>query len=58
MRYYFASLPKGSYTFHFRVKATTPGSYTHPPALAELMYNDAIRGRGDGMRVIITPVAE
>ncbi len=58
VRYYFRSLPRGTFSFHFRVKATTPGSYVHPPALAELMYDDTVRGRGDGMRVIITPAAD
>jgi uncharacterized protein YfaS (alpha-2-macroglobulin family) len=54
VRYYFRQLPKGTFTFHYRMKATTPGSYVHPPPYAEMMYDGSVRGRGDGMRVIIT----
>jgi uncharacterized protein YfaS (alpha-2-macroglobulin family) len=53
VRYYFSSLPAGTYTFHFRAKATTPGSFVHPGAHAELMYDDGVRGSSDGMRVVI-----
>ncbi len=53
VRYYFASLPKGTVTLHFRVKALTPGSYTHPGAYAELMYDESVGGRSDGSRAII-----
>jgi uncharacterized protein YfaS (alpha-2-macroglobulin family) len=52
-RLYFTSLNKGSYSFHMRLKATTPGSYTHPGAFAELMYNEAVFGRSVGSRIII-----
>lgn len=55
VRYYFSQLPRGTYSFHFRLKATTPGSYTQPPAVAELMYDQSVRGRGDGVRVLIAP---
>lgn len=57
VRYYFRTLPKGTFTFHYRLKATTPGSFVHPPPLAEMMYDASVRGRGDGMRVIITGAA-
>ena len=53
VRYYVTSLPKGTYSVHFRLKATTPGSYTHPGAYAELMYDGAVTGRSDGSRAII-----
>jgi len=53
VRYYATSLPKGTYSVHFRLKATTPGSYTHPGAYAELMYDGAVTGRSDGSRAII-----
>ena len=56
VRYYFRSLPKGTFSFHYRLKAITPGSFVHPPPFAEMMYEGSVRGRGDGMRVIITPV--
>lgn len=53
VRYYFTSLPKGTHTVHFRLKAITPGSYVHPGAHAELMYDEAVMGRSDGMRIIV-----
>lgn len=57
VRYYFSHVPRGTYSFHFRLKATTPGSFAQPPAVAELMYDQSVRGRGDGVRVIIAPPA-
>jgi hypothetical protein len=53
VRYYFSSVAPGTYAFHFRVKATTPGSYVQPGAHAELMYDEATMGSSDGMRVVI-----
>ncbi len=53
VRYYFASLPAGTHTVHFRAKALTPGSFVHPGAYAELMYDQSVRGTSDGMRVVI-----
>lgn len=54
VRYYFTRLPKGSHGFHFRVRATCEGSYVHPAPWAEQMYHQEVRGRGVGMRVVIT----
>ncbi|MDP2340780.1 MAG: alpha-2-macroglobulin family protein [Deltaproteobacteria bacterium] len=53
VRYYFASIGKGTYSFHFRLKALTPGSFVHPGAHAELMYDEAVMGLSDGMRMVI-----
>lgn len=53
VRYYFGYLPKGTATLHLRIKALTPGSYTHPGAYAELMYDESVGGRSDGSRAII-----
>lgn len=58
VRYYFEYLPRGTYSFHFRLKATTAGSFVQPPATAELMYRQSVRGRSDGVRVIVTPRGE
>jgi uncharacterized protein YfaS (alpha-2-macroglobulin family) len=52
--YYYDELPKGTYHFYFRVKATTPGNYTQPPAFAELMTDRTVRGRSPGAAVEIT----
>jgi alpha-2-macroglobulin len=55
VRYYFDSLPTGQHTFHFRVRASNPGSFVHPAPYAELMYREEVRGRGNGMRVVVRP---
>ena len=48
VRYYFTELPRGTFTFHFRVRASSEGSFVHPPPWAELMYREEVRGRGAG----------
>jgi uncharacterized protein YfaS (alpha-2-macroglobulin family) len=53
VRYYFDRLPKGQFSFHFRVKALTPGSFVHPGAHAELMYDESVRGTSPGSRLIV-----
>jgi alpha-2-macroglobulin len=53
VRYYFARLPRGSHGFHVRVRAASEGSFVHPAPWAELMYRQEIRGRGEGMRVVV-----
>jgi uncharacterized protein YfaS (alpha-2-macroglobulin family) len=54
VRYYFTSLPRGTHTFHFRVRATCEGSFVHPAPYAEQMYHQEVRGRGVGMRIDVT----
>jgi uncharacterized protein YfaS (alpha-2-macroglobulin family) len=54
VRYYFARLPRGSHSFHFRVRAASEGSFVHPAPWAEMMYRQEVRGRGEGMRVVVT----
>ncbi|HSM92486.1 MAG TPA: MG2 domain-containing protein [Anaeromyxobacteraceae bacterium] len=53
VRYYFARLPRGSHAFHFRVRAASEGSFVHPAPWAEMMYRQEVRGRGEGMRVVV-----
>ncbi|MFL5319041.1 MAG: alpha-2-macroglobulin family protein, partial [Myxococcaceae bacterium] len=53
VRYYFLRLPRGTHTFHFRVRAATEGSFTHPPPWAEQMYREEVRGRGEGLRIVV-----
>jgi alpha-2-macroglobulin len=53
VRYYFLRLPRGTHTFHFRVRAATEGSFVHPAPFAELMYRQSVRGRGEGMRIMV-----
>jgi uncharacterized protein YfaS (alpha-2-macroglobulin family) len=54
VRYYFTELPRGTHTFHFRVRASSEGRFVHPPPWAELMYREEVRGRGAGLRVVVT----
>jgi uncharacterized protein YfaS (alpha-2-macroglobulin family) len=53
-RYYFTRLPKGTHSFHFRIRATNEGSYVHPAPFSEQMYHQEVRGRGVGMRILVT----
>jgi len=52
--FYYDSLPKGTYDFYFRARASTPGAFTQPPARAEAMYAPAVRGRSAGARVEVS----
>ncbi|MCH8503804.1 MAG: hypothetical protein LAT50_05715 [Ectothiorhodospiraceae bacterium] len=51
--FYYETLPAGSYDFAFRLRAQIPGQYTQPPALAELMYQEAVRGQSHGAAIQI-----
>ncbi len=53
--FYYDTLPKGTYDFYFRLKASIAGSFVHPPAKAEMMYKEMVRGRSDGTRIVVTP---
>ncbi|HYD41726.1 MAG TPA: hypothetical protein VEB43_12940, partial [Anaeromyxobacter sp.] len=53
LRYYFDRLPAGTHSFHFRVRAASEGSFVHPAPFAELMYRQEVRGRGEGMRIVV-----
>ena len=53
--FYYDTLPKGSYDFYFRLKASIAGSFVHPPAKAEMMYRETVRGSSDGTRIIVKP---
>jgi uncharacterized protein YfaS (alpha-2-macroglobulin family) len=53
--FYYDTLPKGTYDFYFRLKTSIAGNFVHPPAKAEMMYRETVRGRSDGTRIIVTP---
>ena len=53
--FYYDTLPKGTYDFYFRLRASIAGSFVHPPAKVEMMYRETVRGRSDGTRIVITP---
>lgn len=51
--YYFETLPKGTYDFYFRTRATTPGRFVQPPARTEMMYDGTVVGHSPGAEVRI-----
>jgi alpha-2-macroglobulin len=53
--FYYDTLPKGTYHFYFRTRATVPGEFTQPQARAELMYDEAVHGESAGARIEIHP---
>ncbi|MBE9502620.1 MAG: alpha-2-macroglobulin [Proteobacteria bacterium] len=58
MAYYYNSLPKGTYHFYFRSRATIPGRFIQPAAYAEMMYKQTVNGNSNGSEVVITPKEE
>jgi alpha-2-macroglobulin len=53
VEFYYDSLPKGTYNFYFRTRASFTGSFSQPPARAELMYALDVRGRSNGTEIRI-----
>ena len=53
--FYYDTLPKGTYDFYFRLRASIQGGFVHPPAKAEMMYKETVRGHSDGTRIAIKP---
>ncbi len=53
MAFYYDTLPEGTYDLYFRTRATTAGSFIQPPARAEMMYDGAVFGNGNGARIEI-----
>jgi len=51
--YYFERLPKGSYDFYFRTRATSTGRFVQPAAAAELIYDPTVRGNSVGATVVV-----
>ncbi|MGO4569656.1 alpha-2-macroglobulin [Rhizobium sp. 2YAF20] len=46
-------LPKGNYTFAYRMRALIPGSYTQPQAFAETMYQKGVRGTSAALQIVV-----
>jgi alpha-2-macroglobulin len=55
--FYYNILPKGTYDFFFRARASFSGSFSEPPARAQLMYNLEVSGRSDGCELRINPAS-
>jgi len=58
VRFYYETLPAGTYDFYFRLRATTGGTFTHPAAHAEMMYQPLKRGNSPGAKVEVKEKAE
>ena len=43
----------GVYEYSYTVRATTPGTFVVPPAMAEEMYSPEVFGRSGSNRVIV-----
>ncbi|MFT5679710.1 MAG: hypothetical protein ACI8RZ_000615 [Myxococcota bacterium] len=51
---YFSSLPAGTWDVYFRTTASTPGTFTQPPASAEQLYDRTVAGNSAGASVRIS----
>jgi uncharacterized protein YfaS (alpha-2-macroglobulin family) len=49
--YYYNTLPKGTFDFYFRTRATLEGTFIQPAARAEMMYDGAVTGTSAGARI-------
>lgn len=58
VEYFYETLPKGTYHFRFRSRATIPGRFTQPAARAQMMYDDAVVGASPGALVSVVRGAE
>ena len=48
--YYYDTLPAGTFDFYFRDRAQIPGRFVQPPAVAQMMYDETVRGQGQRER--------
>jgi uncharacterized protein YfaS (alpha-2-macroglobulin family) len=51
--YYFEQLPKGTFDFYFRTRATTRGRFVQPPAVGDLVYDESITGNSPGAWIVV-----
>lgn len=52
----YLSLPAGAYTLRTRMRASIAGSFTEPPATADMLYRLGVSGSSAGARVVVTKV--
>ncbi|MBT3328155.1 MAG: hypothetical protein HN396_18175 [Gemmatimonadales bacterium] len=50
----YETLPKGTYDFYFRTRATTPGSFVQPAAHTVMLYDSSVEGHSPGARIEVT----
>ena len=51
-------LTRGEHTYTYVARATTSGTYVHPPVQSELMYQPEVNGRNGTGTLIVRPAAE
>lgn len=51
--FYFKYLPKGTYHFYFRARATTEGEFVEPGAKVEMMYRPSIVAYTPGIKFVV-----
>jgi uncharacterized protein YfaS (alpha-2-macroglobulin family) len=51
--FYFDRMAAGTYDFHFRLRATVEGEFSHPSARAEMMYEMATYGCSPGAKITV-----
>ena len=56
--FFYDSLPRGSYHFYFRTRATVAGVFTQPQARAEAMYDETVHGESVGAKIEVSPKPE
>jgi hypothetical protein len=49
------TLPKGTYALRTRMRATTAGTFTQPPATADMLYQPSVSAATGGQRVVVGP---
>jgi uncharacterized protein YfaS (alpha-2-macroglobulin family) len=49
--WFYDTLPKGTFDFYFRTRATVEGTFIQPAARAEMMYDGTVTGNSAGARV-------
>jgi uncharacterized protein YfaS (alpha-2-macroglobulin family) len=51
--FYYNVLPAGTYDFYFRTRATVNGTFIQPAAKAEMMYDGAVFGISNGVKIVV-----
>jgi len=51
--FYHQTLPAGTYDYYFRTRAGFVGSFVHPGAHVEMMYQPSVRGNSAGIRYVV-----
>jgi uncharacterized protein YfaS (alpha-2-macroglobulin family) len=52
--YTFETLPKGTWDFYFRTRATAVGDFVQPAARAEMLYQPEVEGHSPGARIVVS----